>query len=70
MEGMRKVWVALAAIAGLVLCLVLIMVFKHFTEATASNCFLAIAGVGGAYFTANVVTKKVAKPTSKTKGKA
>ena len=60
-DGMRKVWVTFAAIGTLLIGLVLLLAFKNLTDGMWTAWCVAVAGMGGAYAAANVVTKAVTK---------
>jgi hypothetical protein len=58
---MRKVLVTGAVILTLIIGLVLMLAFKVMTEGMWTAWIAGVAGSGGLYATANVVTKVVSK---------
>ena len=59
--GMRKVWITFAVIGTLLVGLVIAMAFGKMTDGMWTAWCAALAGSGGLYATANVVTKVVTK---------
>lgn len=59
--GMRKVWVTLAVIGALLAGLTLAFAFHAMTDGMWTAWCVSLAGSGGLYATANVVTKKITK---------
>ena len=59
--GMRKVWVTLAVIGALLAGLTLAFVFKAMTDGMWTAWCASLAGSGGLYAAANVVTKQITK---------
>lgn len=57
--GMRKVWMTLAALGVLLLGLLVTILLKSFTGAMWTAWCVAVAGVGGAGLTSNVVSKTI-----------
>jgi membrane associated rhomboid family serine protease len=62
MEGMRKFYMAVIVIAALVVGLVVMLLFKRFDNGMWTAWCAAVAGSGGAYAAANVVSKTVDDP--------
>lgn len=67
MDGMRKWWMGVVSIGGVVLCLLIILAFGKYSEATGSTAIIACAGIFTGYGVANVVTKKIIPPVLKKK---
>ena len=59
--GMRKVWVTLAVIGALLVGLTLAFAFHALTDAMWIAWCASLAGSGGLYATANVLTKQITK---------
>ena len=59
--GLRKFWMAAIVVATLLLGLVIMLAFKRFTDGMWTAWCVAVAGTGGGYATANVVSKVVGK---------
>ena len=57
--GERKLLVAVVAVVTLLLGLVILLIFKQFTEGMWTAWCLAVAGMGGVYTAGNVVSKVI-----------
>lgn len=60
MDGLRKWWMTAIVVGALLVGLVIMLAFKRLTDPMWTAWCLSVAGTGGAYGAANVVSKVVA----------
>ncbi len=63
--GQRKWWMSVIVVGALVVGLLIMLAFDKFTESMWTAWCLAVAGTGGGYAAANVVSKTIDNPATR-----
>lgn len=64
---MRKFYLSLAALGVLLLGLVVVFLFRKFSDGVWNIWCVAVAGIAGGYLVSNVISKKIDVPRGKKK---
>jgi protein-S-isoprenylcysteine O-methyltransferase Ste14 len=64
-EGQRKWWMGVIVVVALLLGMLIMLAFNKFTESMWTAWCIAVAGTGGGYAAANVVSKTIDNPATR-----